>query len=75
MSDGGQGSRPGACRVRDRRRRPLADSGAGAGFEAVLAAAAYDGIGALASSANPRRLARAVLGCLWGSTITTWCAV
>ena len=37
------------------------DSGAGAGFEAVLAAAAYDGIGVLAPSADLSRLARAVL--------------
>ena len=37
------------------------DSGAGAGFEAVLAAAAYDGIGALAPPADLSRLARAVL--------------
>ena len=36
------------------------DSGAGAGFEAVLAAA-YDGIGGLAPPAELRRLARAVL--------------
>jgi hypothetical protein len=35
---------------------PLADSGAGAGFEAVLAAAAYDGIGGLAPPADLRRL-------------------
>ena len=37
------------------------DSGAGAGFEAVLAAAAYDGIGALAPPADLSRLAGAVL--------------
>ena len=37
------------------------DSGAGAGFEAVLAAAAYDGIGGLAPPADLSRLARAVL--------------
>ena len=37
------------------------DSGAGAGFEAVLAAAAYDGIGALAPQADLSRLAGAVL--------------
>ena len=38
------------------------DSGAGAGFEAVLAAAAYDGIGALAPPVRTsEHLARAVL--------------
>ena len=60
MSDGGQGSRParaGSATGGD----PLADSSAGAGFEAVLAAAAYDGIGGLAPSGDLRRLAWAVL--------------
>jgi hypothetical protein len=41
---------------------PLADSGAGAGFEAVLAAAAYDGIGGPAPLADLRRLG-------WGRTL------
>ena len=48
---------PGPRRAGD----PLADSGAGAGFEAVLAAAAYQGIEGLAPPPELRRLAGAVL--------------
>ena len=60
MNDSREKSRParaGAATGSD----PLADSGAGAGFEAVLAAAAYQGIEGLAPPPELRRLAGAVL--------------
>ena len=48
MSGGENRSRPAPAGSGTGGGDPLADSGAGAGFEAVLAAAAYHGIGGLA---------------------------
>jgi hypothetical protein len=62
MSDRDNRSRPAPAGSGTGGGGPLADSGAGAGFEAVLAAAAYDGIGALAPPAELRRLG-------WGRTL------
>ena len=62
MSGGENRSRPAPAGSGTGGGDPLADSGAGAGFEAVLAAAAYHGIGGLAPPAELRRLA-------WGRTL------